>query len=63
MNAPKKNFSRDFAKAVKEGWIHENGDKSYLTQSGENAVAAGFSGKAKARGRSAPTRRKAKKAT
>jgi hypothetical protein len=48
--APGKNYSRDFNNAVKEGWVHEDADKSYLTQKGEAAVSAGFDGKAKPRG-------------
>jgi hypothetical protein len=52
------NYDRDWNKAVKEGWIHDDGANSYLTQGGEDRVKAGFGGKAKPRGRAA-----AKKAT
>jgi hypothetical protein len=44
------NYDRDFASAVREGWIHEDGAKSYLTETGRKAVEAGFAGKAKPRG-------------
>lgn len=61
--APGSNYSRDYNGAVKEGWIHDEGAKSYLTQKGEAAVEAGFDGKAKPRGAtSAKKRRKASKA-
>jgi hypothetical protein len=45
------NYDRDFAGAVREGWVHEDGSESYLTQGGERAVREGFGGKAKPRGR------------
>jgi hypothetical protein len=54
--AAPQNYSRDYGTAVKEGWIHDDGAKSYLTQSGEDAVAAGFGGKGKARGKAATKR-------
>ena len=44
------NYDRDFAGAVREGWIHEDGTESYLTQGGERTVQEGFGGKAKPRG-------------
>lgn len=44
------NFDRDYAGAIREGWIHDDGASSYLTQKGEAAVVAGFGGKGKARG-------------
>ncbi|MBX3590047.1 MAG: hypothetical protein KF755_03970 [Burkholderiaceae bacterium] len=50
------NFDRDYNNAVKENWIHDSGAESYLTQTGEAAVSAGFDGKAKPRG--ASTRKK-----
>ncbi|MEA2700300.1 MAG: hypothetical protein QOI66_4571 [Myxococcales bacterium] len=46
------NYDRDFAGAIREGWIHEDGSESYLTQGGERAVREGFEGKAKPRGAS-----------
>jgi hypothetical protein len=46
------NYDRDFTGAVREGWIHEDGAASYLTQGGERAVDGGFGGKGKARGAS-----------
>ncbi len=42
--APPGNYDRDFATAVSVGWIHEDDDKSYLTTTGEQLVAAGFDG-------------------
>lgn len=47
------NYDRDYSSAVKENWIHDNGAESYLTQTGEAAVSAGFDGKAKPRGTAA----------
>ncbi|HJQ52713.1 MAG TPA: hypothetical protein VJ825_02610 [Gemmatimonadaceae bacterium] len=47
---PGRNYDRDFVKAVKAGWIHEDGANSYLTQAGETAVKKGFGGKASPRG-------------
>jgi hypothetical protein len=51
--APGNNYTRDYKKAVSEGWIHDDGANSYLTQTGQRAVAAGFGGKAKPRGKAA----------
>jgi hypothetical protein len=48
------NYDRDFSGAAREGWIHEDGTESYLTQKGESAVKAGFDGKAKPRGATQP---------
>lgn len=60
--AKPQNYVRDFSKAVAEGWIHEDGADSYLTQAGERAVDAGFGGKGKARGRAVAEKpRKGKK--
>jgi hypothetical protein len=47
------NYDRDFAGAVRDGWVHEDGNESYLTQHGESAVQEGFGGKAKPRGAAA----------
>ncbi|GGA44615.1 hypothetical protein [Dyella nitratireducens] len=60
--APGSNYARDYNLAVREGWIHDEGTKSYLTQKGEKAVEAGFEGKAKARGAAATKKRRGKKA-
>jgi hypothetical protein len=58
------NYDRDFSAAAKEGWIHEEGESSYLTATGESVVNAGFGGKAKPRGRAvAKKARKLKAAT
>jgi len=50
------NYDRDFTDALKQGWLYENGDESYLTGKGLEAVEAGFGGKAAPRGRSAKTK-------
>jgi hypothetical protein len=59
------NYDRDFAAAVREGWIHEDGAESYLTSKGLEAVEAGFGGKARPRGRAvakkSPKRKAARK--
>jgi hypothetical protein len=60
--SPGKNYGRDYTDAVKEGWIHDDGADSYLTQGGENEVSAGFGGKAKPRGPQAAQRKARKKA-
>uniref|UniRef100_UPI003F7E8FAA hypothetical protein n=1 Tax=Xanthomonas sp. 0924 TaxID=2835534 RepID=UPI003F7E8FAA len=56
--APGKNYGRDYGNAVKEGWIHDEGAKSYLTQKGEGVVESGFDGKAKPRGTTAGKKRR-----
>ncbi|HET6403800.1 MAG TPA: hypothetical protein VFH78_04080 [Candidatus Thermoplasmatota archaeon] len=38
------NYDRDFAAAVKHGWIYEDGDESYLTTKGIEVVERGFDG-------------------
>jgi hypothetical protein len=43
--SPPANYDRDFNSAVKQGWIHEDDDQSYLTTKGIEAVEAGFGGK------------------
>ena len=60
--SPGKNYPRDYTKAVREGWIHDDGADSYLTQGGEDAVRAGFGGKARPRGAQVPQRKPKKKA-
>ncbi len=49
--AAPKNYDRDFTEVAREGWIHEEGNQSYLTSSGEAAVREGFGGKGKPRGK------------
>jgi hypothetical protein len=51
------NYDRDYSKAIKENWIHDSGAESYLTQTGEAAVSAGFGGKGKPRGTSTRKRK------
>jgi len=58
---PPANYDRDFAAAVREGWIHEDGAESYLTSKGLEAVEAGFGGKARPRGRAVAKKKAAKK--
>jgi len=53
--SPPANFDRDFASAVKQGWIHEDGAESYLTSKGLEAVESGFE---QTRESSAPPRRR-----
>ena len=40
---PPGNFDRDFVEAVKRGWIHEDGDNSYITSKGLEVVESSFS--------------------
>lgn len=40
---PPKNFDRDFVKAVKRGWLHEDADSSYITSKGLELVESNFS--------------------
>jgi hypothetical protein len=40
---PPKNFDRDFVKAIKRGWIHEDGESSYITSKGLELVESNFS--------------------
>jgi hypothetical protein len=47
---PPGNYGRDFQQAVSLGWIYEDGNDSYLTTKGLEAVEAGFAGKAQPRG-------------
>ena len=56
---PSSNYDRDFTAVVKLGWIHEDGDDSYLTTKGLEAVEAGFGGKQLPRGPS--TKKETKK--
>lgn len=42
---PGPNYAREYNKAVKEAWIHDDGANSYLTQQGESRVEVGFDGK------------------
>jgi hypothetical protein len=58
---PPGNFNRDFQTAVNLGWIHEDGDDSYLTTKGLEAVEAGFGGKTQPRGRTVNGRRKGRR--
>jgi hypothetical protein len=39
---PPKNYDRDFNEVVKKGWIHEEGDESYITSRGIELVESGF---------------------
>jgi hypothetical protein len=48
--APPTNYDRDFVKAIKQGWIHEEGSDSYLTNRGVQAVESGFGSPAKSTG-------------
>jgi len=39
---PPGNFDRDFTKTVRNAWIHEDDDQSYITSKGIEAVESGF---------------------
>lgn len=39
---PPANFDRDFANTVKNAWIHEDENQSYITSKGIEAVESGF---------------------
>ena len=41
---PPGNYDRDFIKAVRMGWIHEDGSDSYLTSRGVEVVESSFAG-------------------
>jgi hypothetical protein len=56
---PPGNYDRDFVNTVKKGWIHEDGDNSYITSKGIEAVESGF--EKGLEGKSRPGRRKASK--
>jgi hypothetical protein len=58
--APGRNYMRDYNKAVKLAWIHDDGSKSYLTGKGEAAVEAGFGGKRKSPSTAGKKRKAAK---
>ncbi|MGA3167251.1 MAG: hypothetical protein ABSF14_14180 [Terriglobia bacterium] len=45
--SPATNYDRDFVEAVKKGWIHEDGENSYITSRGIEAVEASFAGERK----------------
>jgi hypothetical protein len=44
---PARNYGRDFAEAVRAGWIHEDGAESYLTTKGIEAIENGIEGQRK----------------
>ena len=44
---PPTNYDRDFVEAIKRGWIHEDGENSYITSKGIEAVESGFTEDAK----------------
>lgn len=39
---PPANYDRDFVKAIERGWIHEDGENSYITSKGIEAIESGF---------------------
>lgn len=59
---PPQNYDRDFNTTVQLGYIYEDGDESYLTSKGLEAVEAGFEGKAEPRGNSVARKKKRSKA-
>lgn len=42
--SPPGNYTRDYNKAAEFGWIHDDGDQSYITSKGLEVVEGGFSG-------------------
>jgi hypothetical protein len=44
---PPTNYDRDFTDAVRKGWIHEEGENSFITSKGIEAVEGGFPGERK----------------
>jgi hypothetical protein len=54
---PAANYDRDFRDAVKLGWIHEDGDDSYLTSRGLEVVESGFAGAQPAQSRKASAKK------
>jgi hypothetical protein len=52
------NYDRDFVEVVRRGWIHEEGENSYITTKGIEAVESGFAGS-----RAKPSRKPSKKAS
>jgi hypothetical protein len=59
---PPKNYDRDFNVASRQGWVHEDGQESYLTSKGLEQVEAGFAGKGAPRGRVVAKHAKKKRA-
>lgn len=45
--SPPSNYDRDFVNAVRSGWVHEDGDDSYVTSKGIEVVESGFVGERK----------------
>jgi len=55
---PPRNFDRDFKHAIQLGYVYEDGQESYLTSRGLEAVETGFDGKAEPRGSTAKSAKK-----
>jgi hypothetical protein len=55
---PPRNYDRDFVKAVKRGWIHEEQDSSYVTSKGIEAVESGFATRNEAQAHAASKKKK-----
>ena len=60
---PPSNYGRDFVEAIKRGWIHEDGENSYITTKGIEAVESGFAEDIRAGKRKPPAKKKAKKSS
>lgn len=61
---PPANFDRDFVNAVRSGWVHEEGEDSYVTSKGIEVVESGFVGERKStRPRRSSRKAKSGKAT
>lgn len=66
--SPPANYDRDFVNAVKSGWVHEDGDDSYITSKGLEVVESEFAGERKttrkrSRARKSTTRKSGAKKT
>lgn len=64
--APPSNYDRDFVEAVRRGWIHEDGENSYITSKGIEAIESGFAedsrvGRRNGRSRQAKKKSKSRK--
>jgi hypothetical protein len=59
---PPRNYDRDFLDVVRRGWIHEDGDNSYITSKGIEAVESGFTSREN-RSKSATILKRRKKKT
>ena len=57
---PPTNYDRDFVETIKRGWIHEDGENSYITSKGIEAVESGFADDVRGKRKPHPAKKKAK---